>query len=1187
MRLKSTLKPTLSFLLMSLFFTAFGQQQNNADLALRALEDRAEEWNLSDSDIQSPLISDMYTSRHNGVTHVYLQQSHEGIGIIDAITTVNIKNGQAFYSTSKFIPQADKKVLDTQASLSVEEAIFSSLKEMGVATSLQELTVKNRSSENQYVFEKPDFSNSDVAAKLAYQMNEKGELVLVWEFTVDMISTADYWSVRTDANSGKIVHKHNYTVYCKHDKHGLKNFDHSCAAHNIADHQRSFKPASAAIMMSNQYNVFVLPTESPIHGPQEIIMDPAILSSSPEGWHSTGTIDYTITRGNNVWAYADANGDNVSDGMEPDGGDSLVFDFPYDSNAEPADLNALAQVNLFYMTNMMHDLSYIVGFTEEAGNFQQNNFGLGGAGGDFVEAEGQDGSGVDNANFATPPDGGNGRMQMFLWNATGGLLRLTDPEQLEGFYDSGTADFGPDVALGAADVQAECIVISDGVTAGGSADTDACTEVMNDLTGKIAIIDRGGCFFSTKVYNAQMRGAVGAIVCNIPGATTAGDDGNDAFGMMGADNAADVTIPSLGVGKNTCDRIKLSLAAEIPVVAHIANHEVEGPDLLDGDFDNGIIAHEFGHGISTRLTGGPAVGCLGGEEQMGEGWSDYFSLVTTVEPGDTGADRRGIGNFATSDGILGDGIRNYPYSTDMDINPTTYDFIKGINIPHGVGEVWCQMLWDMYWAFVDVYGYDADWSNTESGNYRAILLVMDGMKMQPCNPGFVDGRNAILAADIANYGGENQCILWEVFARRGLGFFADQGTSASAGDGTEDFEPRPTCLEELKIRKEMTRFISAGDNVDVTLTMINHLPELAENVIVTDVIPDGLSYIDGTASMDPTVSGNTISFELGDLEFDREMVITYSLISDSDRKSNSIIFQDTENISAANDFFTRDILSEATNVWNVVNVDAFSGSNSWYVADTDVDSDQGLVTDVFTVTGNNPTLKFVHKWNTEASSDGGFVEISVNGGGFELFDDFFENDYSGALNFGTLAIPNLFAFSGLQPDWTPSFADLSAYQGQDVQFRFRLACDDAGSAGGVTPGWLMDDFEVMELLTYTSTACINADNLDEAVCTEENTVFVDSDGISAVVGVDSNHFGLSIFPNPASQQVNLAISSRVTETGIAGIFTIDGKLVAQQQVSLSENEQRLSFDVSSVPTGMYFVKVETNSGAITEKLVIK
>ena len=66
------------------------------------------------------------------------------------------------------------------------------------------------------------------------------------------------------------------------------------------------------------------------------------------------------------------------------------------------------------------------------------------------------------------------------------------------------------------------------------------------------------------------------------------------------------------------------------------------PQLLDGDFDAGVIAHEYGHGVSNRLTGGPSnVSCLSTSkdaEQMGEGWSDFFAVSLTMRAGDNGAD---------------------------------------------------------------------------------------------------------------------------------------------------------------------------------------------------------------------------------------------------------------------------------------------------------------------------------------------------------------------------------------------------------------------------------------------------------------------------------------------------------------------------------------------------------------------
>lgn len=84
----------------------------------------------------------------------------------------------------------------------------------------------------------------------------------------------------------------------------------------------------------------------------------------------------------------------------------------------PSSYRDASITQLFYTTNVYHDVLYILGFNEKAGNFQVNNWNKGGVGGDFAILNSQDGSGVNNANFATPPDGQPGRMRMYTWNAS-------------------------------------------------------------------------------------------------------------------------------------------------------------------------------------------------------------------------------------------------------------------------------------------------------------------------------------------------------------------------------------------------------------------------------------------------------------------------------------------------------------------------------------------------------------------------------------------------------------------------------------------------------------------------------------------------------------------------------------------------------------------------------------------------
>src|SRR5205823_1231727 len=135
---------------------------------------------------------------------------------------------------------------------------------------------------------------------------------------------------------------------------------------------------------------------------------------------------------------------------------------------------------------------------------------------------------------------------------------------------------------------------------------------------------------------------------------------------------------------------------------------------------------------------------------------------------------------------LGSGIRPTPYSTSLAVDPANYDTLKTIGQfdPHTIGYVWTSMLWDMYWNLVGAHGSTPIQNHDlSSGNALALQLVMDGMKLQPCNPGFVDSRNAILQADQADTGGHNQCLIWRAFARRGLGVSASQGDPNKFTDG--------------------------------------------------------------------------------------------------------------------------------------------------------------------------------------------------------------------------------------------------------------------------------------------------------------------------------------------------------------------------------------------------------------------
>jgi len=135
---------------------------------------------------------------------------------------------------------------------------------------------------------------------------------------------------------------------------------------------------------------------------------------SPQGW--VGTARKTV--GNNAIAATDLNGNNTvgTNETQPTADANNSFDFPFDPRQAASNFKAAAVANAFFLVNDHHDRTYALGFTEAAGNFQTSNFNKGGKQNDPVNVDAQDGSGTNNANFATPPDGQKPRMQMFLFN---------------------------------------------------------------------------------------------------------------------------------------------------------------------------------------------------------------------------------------------------------------------------------------------------------------------------------------------------------------------------------------------------------------------------------------------------------------------------------------------------------------------------------------------------------------------------------------------------------------------------------------------------------------------------------------------------------------------------------------------------------------------------------------------------
>jgi hypothetical protein len=237
--------------------------------------------------------------------------------------------------------------------------------------------------------------------------------------------------------------------------------------------------------------------------------------------------------------------------------------------------------------------------------------------------------------------------------------------------------------------------------------------------------------------------------------------GVDAIGNV--DNAFFVTPPDGGL-PDLKPTMAMFLFAPLRRFFTVPQPLFEGA-YADGSLDAAVVYHELTHGLTNRLVGGPtdANGLNSYQSAaMGEGWSDWFSLSFLNTLGFVPDDHVVEGPNVTANTATG--IRNYR----LDANPLNFGnlgYDLGPEV-HSDGEVWSATLWDLRRALIGRYG-------RVDGIRRVEQIVTDALVLSPSNPSFLDERDAILTADQVDAAGADQDLVWQVFARRGMGGTAD------------------------------------------------------------------------------------------------------------------------------------------------------------------------------------------------------------------------------------------------------------------------------------------------------------------------------------------------------------------------------------------------------------------------------
>jgi len=345
-----------------------------------------------------------YVTAHNGLRTTVWAQQLDGIPVFEAVLLAHVtRRGELVNIESHLLADpaeaadaagTNHSVLESAPPVLAARAIANAAQTLGVTIDPAALAsvATAAGAEKRQQFSAPGFVGA-IEASLVWLPVSDTAMRLCWDVTLRPRERDETSRVLVDAQTGEALLRRCQTV-CLSD-------------------------ASYRVFTSDSPSPFSPGWSTPNAGQPPQVSRALVVTSavdavaSPNGW-----IDDTnnTTLGNNVDAHLDRDANNVPDpGSRPVGSPFRVFDFPEDLGQDPVTYTNAAVVQLFYWCNWMHDKLYELGFTEAAGNFQADNFGRGGVGNDAMQADAQDGGGVNNESFTMTADGTPGRIEVYLF----------------------------------------------------------------------------------------------------------------------------------------------------------------------------------------------------------------------------------------------------------------------------------------------------------------------------------------------------------------------------------------------------------------------------------------------------------------------------------------------------------------------------------------------------------------------------------------------------------------------------------------------------------------------------------------------------------------------------------------------------------------------------------------------------
>ncbi|MBV6497282.1 MAG: hypothetical protein DYH05_01715 [Acidobacteria bacterium ACB1] len=382
-----------------------------ADILRNFIKDNQDLVGVSSQQVDDLVTVADYTNPNGELSFADLQQRINGIEVFRGEIKAGFrKDGSIIRIINNLAPGLDYGSLSTEFGDPAAAVRFAAQHIRHDLRPEEKVRNDSASDANRVVFGQGDWATT---AEKMYFPTEPGVAVPAWRVLIWQPVNAYY--VIVDAASGTVLWHKNIT-----DDDGTVSATYDIYGFPATWAQIGSSPAPLAPGPNDP----ALGTQGAMMARNQVTF---IGNEGPNSFNQNGWINDADNKldGNALEAGIDRDGTNgVDPASIPVGSPNRVFTStwnPPPGNPAPGDdpLTAQAQrgavIQMFYVMNRYHDELYKLGFNEAARNFQNVNFTGQGVGNDRVSAEGQDSSGTNNANFATPADGGRGRMQMFLW----------------------------------------------------------------------------------------------------------------------------------------------------------------------------------------------------------------------------------------------------------------------------------------------------------------------------------------------------------------------------------------------------------------------------------------------------------------------------------------------------------------------------------------------------------------------------------------------------------------------------------------------------------------------------------------------------------------------------------------------------------------------------------------------------